>query len=529
MMYLLENDSQDKLSDVEKGDQIRIVTNKQELEYSTVVSVTGNQIEIINNGKPFIVLINSAIDGDTFSYTNKDKKWFNMKFQRIDIKNEKVGKMFHIWPVNQAGEEMKGEDSEEAVDPEFQEYIKESLIQFKSTVQKLQIGDKLYVGYGEWEFDDEGNFEERIKQKTDTQILFTVLERKGIIVRMKLTGVQGVDAEMHKLRGREFSIELSNSLFQYDKEGVFLNLMTPNGRAPLKYLFMFDRIEPSQQEDDVAQETKESRLKFHKTIAELEKGDTFKIKFGDMLMGPNGLPTFDIDEDTETIANFEKLGDLKGYIYTKLTSISGALSGNYKKYEGEYIYFALNDKLFTFNDTGVILNALHLNNAINFKYVFYVDSDTFKDDESDEESVEQDKESRISKLAKDKDLMRLLHTKSWRDRLMGREGVGINPVKDIEKRLGLDRRTKGYVQLQVMDKDIVIGRGTNLRITKGKSITGRMVNSDRIIIKSKNGKEELQLFLSKTTKQDIYNVKVVHVDSNGEKNNYGKATIEIFN
>lgn len=527
MIYLFENDSQDKLKKVEKGDQIRIVTDKQELEYSTVVGVTGSQIEIINNGKPFIIIMHSAIDGNVFSYTNKDNKWFNMKFKRIDVKNAKTGKMFHIWPVDEAGQEQAGQGTGEALDPEFQELIKTSLAQFKQEAQGLEVGDKLYLGYGEWEFDENGNFTERLKQKTDTQLLFTISERKSKIIRMTLTGVDGVDNTMEQFRGRSFSMEISQNLFQYDKGGVYINILTPRGAAPLKYVYLFDKTKPSEQEENVAQETKASRMKFHNIIVNLQKGDTLKVKFGEMAIGPNGLPTFDIHEETETIATFEKMGDIKGHIYAKLLEVDGPMADEFKQYEDEYVYFSIDDKLFTYNDTGVILNVQHIDEKLQFKYVFYVDSDTHDNDDDDIDD-EPEKESRISRLAKDKDLMRLMQTKTWRDRLMGRDGVGINPVKDIEKRLGLDRRSKGYIQLRVLDRDIIVGRGTNLHIKKGKEITGKFLNSDRIIIKSKNGKEEIQLFLTKTKKQDIYHVRITHVDSNGEKNKYGKATIEIL-
>lgn len=516
-MYLNENDYQNELTQIEKGDKFVLQKPNGALEYSTVEMVTGTQIVLVNNSKKYFIMIPSAIDGNTLSYLDSNKKWHNIKFEDIKIKNDS-GKNIIIQP--------NAPEPEEKVDPEFKKEIETNLVEFKSAISKLKEGSKLFVGYGEWEFDENGKFLGNPVEGSDTEILFVVTQIKNKIIRMKLTGLDGNDTTMEPFRNKEFSINVDNNLFQYDEEGVFMSINTPNGQATLKYLYMVNIFEPTDEENIVSQETKESRIKFHKIVTSLKRGDTLTVKFGEMSIGKNGIAKYEVTEKTETFATFEMKGLLNGYIYTKMTGIKGHLADDFQKYDGSYMYFPLTEKLFTYDTKGVILNVQHLNDIIKFKYVYFVDSDGGENEEV--EGEEDNPESRMTKLSHDEDLMRLIQTRTWRDRLMGREGVGINPLRDIEKRLGINRSSKKYVEFKMLDRDVKVGEGGNLWLRKDRVVHGKMVNSDRLIVKSKNGKEELHLFLNNTSNRDIYNVKITHQDSDGGKNAFGNGKIEIL-
>lgn len=519
MTYLFENDSQRELSQAKRGDKFVVLTTKGQLDYSTVVGVQNNEIKLDNNNSEYIVMINSSLSGDKLSFLDKSKKWHNIKFKRIYIKSAETGEVTIIEPQNISKDEETREMS-----PEFKNDMSKLWLQAKEEVTQIQPGHKLIITYGTYEFDEEGNYLESAIDTTE--LVFQALQVHKEKMTMLLQSVRGHENTMTQFLNKKFQINFDRSLFQITSEGIVMTAFHEKGRSVFASLVSIESTKVTKRDELIANDIKESRKVFFKELTSAKKGDTLTMKIGEQNVKSD---KYEVSKESVTHIAFTKLGDLTGYIYTKMVSLDGPMSEPLQQYLNEYVYFKTDDDLFTYDEQGVIINALHLNDVFQLKYVFYVVSDNMSDEHDDKQkNMEIPKDSNLDKVGKNKDLMRLLHHKTLGDRLMGRDGVGVIPTDNTEKKLGIGFGNKNHVEFKLLTKDIKIRDGANLHIKQNEPVVGKLFNSGRIIVKSTNGQEEIHLFLDATEKRDIYNVKMMHVSSQGQKHNLGNGRIEML-
>jgi hypothetical protein len=277
----------------------------------------------------------------------------------------------------------------------------------------------------------------------------------------------------------------------------------------------------------------QERKKINSELRKVEPQDTFAFHYGDPIEDDEGLNTGEYEYDTTAV--FEAyVNDKTGGLIARLLQVTGSKSGDLKKYTGKYFTFMFNSQLFEFLDDRIAvlcyIRTEGSDSPIPIEFVYHLDLDNPQPGPEDEEDEGEDdfgSTGERSNKPLNKDLIKLVHHKSFSDRLFGREGKGIDPLNDIRSRLGLSKRGSRHVKF-LINKEIKIDAGKNIHLEKGNEITGKMVNDERIIIYGRNGRAEIHLFLKNTKEPQVFNVKAVYVDKHGKKEDKGLAKIKII-
>jgi hypothetical protein len=295
-----------------------------------------------------------------------------------------------------------------------------------------------------------------------------------------------------------------------------------------------NKLSGDQKRELVKQIITQERKKIVHQLKNIEVKSLFAIHYGDPVEDEEGINTGEYEHDStvlfEVFANDGKQGVVASLIQAK-----GSKSSDFKGKEGHFFHFPMSSQLFEFLDDRICLLVYSrqegTDKPFRVEFVYHLDTNNPQVGPDDEDETEEENEFGSSKDSSEKplnrDLLKLVHHKSFADRLFGREGKGIDPLDDIRKRLGLGSRGAKHVKF-LINRDIKVDTGKNLYLKKGSEITGKMVNDEKIIVYGRNGRAEIQLYLKNTKEPNVFNVKAVHVDKNGDKEDKGLAKIKML-
>ena len=282
-----------------------------------------------------------------------------------------------------------------------------------------------------------------------------------------------------------------------------------------------EKLSPEQEK--VREVLEQERQNIFDDFTDVEEGDEFSFMFGDVKKDEDGNYTGEYIDGTTKQAYFKASGIYnEDIVMAKFEKIEGNDTQALEQYIGQTLSFVMDENgLFNDSNVGVSMKAFsNHEKQINFQFVYYFHNQ--KEGTEGEDSIVRPKPKM------NKDLMRLIHHKTWKDKLFGREGKGIIPLEKIQQKfLGGEVKNRNYVRFR-LDRDVVVGSGKNLRIKKNDEIYGKMHESGRIIVHGRNGKQSFHIFLKNTKKPDTYNVKIEARDANNNKEDMGTAKLTMI-
>jgi hypothetical protein len=279
----------------------------------------------------------------------------------------------------------------------------------------------------------------------------------------------------------------------------------------------------SPEEEAIRKALDNERSEIYNKAADIVEGDTFSMMFGEVEVDEDGNYTSKFKKDSTSQAYFKCNTIYEEVIIATLLNVEGAMADSYESLIDESVSFSLDeDGLFNKTNNGVSIKGMTNNKKqVNFQFVYYFNVESQENDEGSN--------SANIKPGFNKDLMRLIQHRTWKDRLLGRDGKGIVPLEKIRQDyLGGKVADKKYVTF-VLDKDVIVGTGKNLKIKKGEETYGKFKGSGKIVVFGKNGKQAIHLFLKNTKDPNRYNVQIEVRDSNNNKEVMGHGELTIIN
>lgn len=386
------------------------------------------------------------------------------------------------------------------------------------SLSKLQKGDKFVVQ----------------PSKGEKEYSFVQLVNGNEILLMTSTGGQGKNRSGYRI--------YSNNAIEGDILYFFPGNSKSKGKIQFSYIFVMDRsdnfkftIEPvepeeeSEEDENLTPEEKKvrevldnERDEIYSQFADIAEGDEFTMMFGDVEEDEDGNYTGQFKEKTNSQAYFRATGIWNNILLAELSKVEGAMSGTYDKFIGQTISFNIHQKgLFNMTNNGVSIRGYtNDKNEVYFQFVYYFNV---------QEEEDEDSSSIMKPKPKfNKDLMRLIHHRTWKDKFFGRDGKGIVPLEKIQQKyLSGSNKDKKYVKF-MLDTEVKVGTGKNLYIKKNSETFGKRYDSGRIIVYGKNGKQTIHIFLKNTQNPNIYTVKIEFRDTNNEKHFMGTGKLTMI-
>lgn len=595
-MRLTENVLFDHISKIEVGDQFVINTIDGGINYTTVAQKNGSVLVLRQDGtKVFQIDTKSGLVGDTLIYLKQgENKKRKLRIKYIGIKGSDKKMKTLIRPELEDPKEKEDNSKEKSTKntKNGNVYDNPTLVADLIADRTQMLGE--FRKLKQWDFFKLYTYDNRITKdgvigidSTETITEFHVEEVKANLIYCTVKESEGkYKSVLRNFYETTLIFDINNLIDKNITTGVaVLAVYQQKKKITFKNVHLLEVVGSSNRNNHPSNEPKElegndyvqpttpepnqevyDTPELRKEVSDYNKELLSEFKSYEvtdivqLFVGDTEIVSGhrEIKKDSDSIIEMMVTEKNEDHIVCKLIKVEGKYSTFFQKDQNEKLMFYLNEKLIDQTDISgssiqffipkpsipegidyslknmieqyILTENSGLIGPFFIKSVYAVQLSNTQDGGATNDEVING--SNFSSMLKNKDLIKMMHHRTWFDRLIGRNGKGVVPMDDIIKNSDLIKDKQGQ-EVNFEFLSTTIRSGQNLKLEKNKNYHGKYQDGNTIKMYEKyNTNEFFLLHTNKNSNSTDLEVEVVYYYKNNnawEKKSYGFSKIVILN